>query len=330
VRGHSEELAARGDALRDERKGEAAIRAAQDRRHSLGGSDVAAALGLDPRKTALDLWKEKLLGADHVDTPATRRGKFLEPAILRRHLAGVDAAQIVPQAAFTRDGWRSVHLDAFARGRNIEVKTVTRRVFEADWGPAGTDDVPERTLCQVLWGADLSEAEGSEAIAAVLPEDPDEVLGLSADEVAAVCEIHVYPIARNPAVEAAIVERAFKFWHINVQQQIAPERVDLEDAKKLWRAEIAGRFVEATEADVALVLERDRLKAAGKANSAALERIEFALAERIGDAEGLRVERVGPILTWKKTKRGAYTVAETAFRQFRTTKWWTKLTEDRA
>jgi len=303
-----------------------------DRRHSLGGSDVAAALGLDPRKTPLDVWREKLLGADPINSPALRSGKFLEPAVIRRYQAmGMPAVLQVP---LSRDGWRSGSVDAMTGEKQnivVEVKTVSRRVFEADWGDAGTDDVPDRVLCQALWYAELADAEHSEVVAAVLPEDPDEVLGLTADEVAAACEIHVYPIARNREVEAQIVERAWKFWHVNVKQEIPPDRRDLEDTRKLWQRSRAGKYVEADAAAVRLLQALELCKGEASDVKERIDQLQFQIAEILRDNEGLVVRMPGsdtlsPILTWKTTKRDGYTVAPTEFRQFRFTKWWAKLT----
>ena len=296
-----------------------------DRRHGLGGSEIAAALGLDPRKTPLDVWRAKLLGEDPIDSPALRRGKFLEPAIIRRVLGGQPHQT---QVELQRDGWLFGHVDALAGRKVVEVKTLSRRMWESEWGEPGTDDVPERALCQTLLYGDLADAECSEIVAAVIPDDPDKVLGLDADEVASICDVHVYPIGRSPDVEAMIVERAFKFWHVYVRHEQPPPRVDLADACKLFRHHVAGRFVEATQQDVELLLRREQLKAAGKTLAAEMERVEFALAERIGSAEGLHVPHIGPIVTWRSQKRGAYTVEPSEFRVFRTTKWWNRLQSD--
>jgi putative phage-type endonuclease len=300
-----------------------------DRRNSIGGSDVAAVLGLDPRKTALDLWKEKLLGADAIDSPALRRGKFLEPAVLRRHWLGKPGLTET-QFPIRRDQWRSGSLDGVFIGPDskvvaVEIKTLSQRVFDADWGEPGTDDVPDRVLCQTLWYADLADAERSEVVAAVLPEDPDMVLGLTADEVAAVCDLHVYPIARAPATEALIVERARHFWFVNVKQELPPDRVDLEDAKKLWRRALTSKCVEATADDIRLVQELEEHQQAKRDADASIKAIQFQLAERIRDNEGLAIPNVGPILTWKEQARCGFTVEPTQFRVFRTTKWWKKV-----
>ena len=66
-----------------------------DRTKTIGGSDVAAILGLSPWRSPLDVWREKTLGeADQRDTPAMQAGVRFEPVILGRYLA-------------TNDRWRA-------------------------------------------------------------------------------------------------------------------------------------------------------------------------------------------------------------------------------
>lgn len=55
-----------------------------ERRRGIGSSDVAAIYGLDPWRTAVDVWREKRGEAEPVEeTPAMAAGKLLEPLVLR-------------------------------------------------------------------------------------------------------------------------------------------------------------------------------------------------------------------------------------------------------
>ena len=52
---------------------------------SIGGSEIAAILGLSPWRTALDVWREKVLGAEpQPDSPALALGRRFEAALLSR------------------------------------------------------------------------------------------------------------------------------------------------------------------------------------------------------------------------------------------------------
>jgi len=54
----------------------------EERRHGIGGSDVAAVLGISPWKTPRQLWEEKLgLSAGQEETPIMKLGTFLEPLV---------------------------------------------------------------------------------------------------------------------------------------------------------------------------------------------------------------------------------------------------------
>ena len=54
----------------------------EERRQGIGGSDAAAAVGLSPWKTRLELWLEKTgQTPDREETPEMRRGTLLEPVV---------------------------------------------------------------------------------------------------------------------------------------------------------------------------------------------------------------------------------------------------------
>lgn len=54
----------------------------EDRKHNIGGSDVAAIMGLSPWKTPVEIWKEKTTGVSTFkETEASRMGHVLEPVV---------------------------------------------------------------------------------------------------------------------------------------------------------------------------------------------------------------------------------------------------------
>ena len=138
------------------------------RRTKLGASEVGAILGLDPYRTALDVWLEKR----RTDTPepefneAAMMGHLLEPVVAQRfQMAHPEVAQVV-------DGRTVVHADSLPdfgrwaaatpdrialvpsedRGHEFLVELKTRNTFTARaFGTPGTDEVPPEILAQVLW-----------------------------------------------------------------------------------------------------------------------------------------------------------------------------------
>lgn len=108
------------------------------RREKIGGSEAAAACGIDPYRSRLLLWFEKVNGVEHDETEAMRLGTLLQPAVAE--IAGERGYDVLPAPA---DGfihperpWQVVHPDGFtaidgARA-GAEIKTRGTGWNEAD------------------------------------------------------------------------------------------------------------------------------------------------------------------------------------------------------
>ncbi len=135
------------------------------RRWRVGGSDVAVILGLAPWATSRDdLMRQKLDGTTSPETPAMRRGRWLEPAVLTA-VAERDGLTYDPAASaatYIHDfhDWALYHPDAIATNSVlVEAKTTSDRTTEHGWGRAGTDAIPTAYQCQVAWGCGVTGAD---------------------------------------------------------------------------------------------------------------------------------------------------------------------------
>lgn len=301
-----------------------------DRRKGMGGSDVAAALGLDPKVTPYRLWREKV-GADPVDAgrpAAARRGRFLEAAVLARYAAAVNPTALETQIPHV-DGWRRGNQDGRATTadgvrRAVEVKTVNRHVFRLDWGAPWSDEVPDRALCQGLWYGNLDDAAIIDFAVCVIPDEPDEVLGLSAEEVVAVSDFHVFQATRNPGVERAIIERASVFWHNHVLANLPPP-IGVDDIDLRWPTHIDGVSKPAAPI-VDMLRQFDALRESANASKKELADLRDRILLYAEDAEFLAAEDGRtPLLTLKTEQRAAHQVAASHSRVLRFSKWWKRL-----
>jgi len=120
----------------------------------LGGSDIAAILGLSPWESPFSLWHRKR-GAigDVTETPVMTWGKRLEDAIC---LAFADEH---PDLGVTRTGtwrnterpWQLANPDRLVTGGILEAKTAGDA---HGWGEPGSPQIPIYYTCQVLWYLD--------------------------------------------------------------------------------------------------------------------------------------------------------------------------------
>ena len=129
------------------------------RKYRLGGSEIAAVMGLSPWASHFSLWMEK-----HGDTPPQpdrpllEWGRRIEPAIRGKFVENHPGDwQANPGMFHHRDrSWQIANPDALTDGELAEFKTA---LYADEWGPAGTDDIPIYYRCQVLWYMDALEVE---------------------------------------------------------------------------------------------------------------------------------------------------------------------------
>jgi putative phage-type endonuclease len=135
------------------------------RSRGLGGSEIAAVVGLSPWVSRFALWHRKRgLLADQANRPAFDWGHRLEPAIAeawaeKRDMLDVERAGTYCHA---ERRWQLANVDRLLYDDEhlpspvglLEVKTAHQ--YDAhEWGPDGTDEIPPYYRCQVLWYMDV-------------------------------------------------------------------------------------------------------------------------------------------------------------------------------
>ena len=124
------------------------------RRSGLGGSDVAAALGMSPWKSTLELWEEKALGKKQPwqESESMAWGKLLEP-VIRDEFARRTGMKVTPCRSMLQSPqypWMLASLDGIIddpqRGIGVlEIKT-TSAFRQDDWSE---DRCPDAYALQV-------------------------------------------------------------------------------------------------------------------------------------------------------------------------------------
>lgn len=314
-----------------------------ERRKGIGGSDCGAIVGLDPRRTRYGLWREKRGLPDNDDgkPAARRRGNYLEAAILRRYAEVVKPASMEPGIAHAANegGWRRGNQDARAvlvEGKRVavECKSVNRNVLQhtqdpnQQWGQPWSDEVPQRHLCQGLWYANLDDADLIDFPVLVMPDDPDEVLGLTADEVVAVSEFRVYRAMRNRDVEAWLIDEARKFWFDHVVANVAPElELGTGDVDLRWPISVP-KTAKPLDDEKLLVIARrfHRVSEARNKLTKLREHLREHLQLFAEGAEALTDPRHPntPWVTLKTQKRAGYPMPPTTSLVVQTTKWFAR------
>lgn len=271
-----------------------------ERRTGIGGSDIAAIVGIDPRRDALDVWRRfaGLEEDDLSDVAAIRRGSRLEVAVLDEYedIQGVALVRNPPLARANGAPHRLAHADALIFDevtRGVEAKTAAGAAAD-DFGANGTDEVPRRYVLQCQWYMG--------------------VYGAPSWDVAAMLsghfrfEFRFYRIHRNDRLIGLLNAHADRFWERHVVTGVAPDPSNAASAARHAMALYPSDVEPLLSTDDHAIAERLRAwRAARAAKDAAVKADEEhanAFRALIGPAAGIEVPGVGRV-TWKTNKAGA-------------------------
>jgi putative phage-type endonuclease len=260
----------------------------------LGASEIAAAAGLDPFKSPLQLWLEHTGQAPPFDgNEATDWGLEVEPAILRVYektrLDDGERLMRPAESVYKRGSdWKRCTPDGLVYAeqqlrRLVQVKNVGFRMMHR-WmeGP------PDYVVCQVQWELHVLEMERGDVMAS---------LGGSAPEG--------YTLWRDEAMIRDLDLIAERYWR-HVQERTEPRTTHHEDwaAYLARRAKSRGFIVPIDSVDSALIEEwresNAALKAAEKKSDLARNKVRRYLAD--ANADGM--ETAHGIATWRPDKNG--------------------------
>lgn len=273
------------------------------RRSYVGSSDAAAILGLDPWRSAFDVWAAKTgrLRVD-IDSVPMLLGRYLEPAVL-------SWCEDRLQTTLTRDVFRSVdhrcaNFDAIAFDLPavVEAKTIgliARPGYHAEFGGEGTDELPDHIVVQV---------QHQLAVAAAQKDWPAITVAHVPVLLAGVGFV-LYRVERNDALIGALLEAEARFWRDHVEANVPPPDVlpTLDTMRHLDRE--PGVTVELAPDVVEVWLEARERERAAKADAELAQRRVLAA---LGDAE-VGLCALGT-LTYRQQTRAAHTVPASTFR----------------
>lgn len=272
-----------------------------ERRTGIGGSDIAALVGQDPRRDALDVWRRFMgIGAepDMSDVPAIRRGARLEVAVLDEYedVQGVPLVRNPPLARANGAPHRLAHADALIfdeATRGVEAKTAAG-VAADEFGDEGTDQVPRHYLLQCQWYMGVYGAPCWDLVAMISGHFR--------------FEFRFYRIHRHDRLIALIEGAADRFWTRNVEQGIAPDPSDAASGARHALAchpiDVEPMYSTDDPAIEARFIAWRKAREARAAAEAADDEHAETFRSIIGPASGIKVPGVGRV-TWKANKNGS-------------------------
>lgn len=228
------------------------------RRKGLTGTDIAALLGLNPWRTILDVYLDKIGQAQpRKQTQAMWWGSYLEKGMARLYaeILGVPGQHLLRGAAIARAFPKS-RVMIFGSGPEAQVlvrhrvypfllgtmdgllpsqekglELKTSGIFGADeWGEQGTDQVPLHYLTQCAHYMAVAEYPRWDVAA---------IIGAGAKISG---NLALYQLERNKALESEIIAAATRFWQNHVLKKIPPPI----DSSSAWQGYLAKKYARGT------------------------------------------------------------------------------------
>lgn len=257
-----------------------------DRTKFIGGSDVAAILGISPWRTALEVFWDKVTPrVEEIDPRRQRiltRGHRMEPYVvdLLSEETGLVIVKRNERYIDAEHRFIACEIDAEAEsGENIEIKTVSP--FKArEWGEEHTDAIPVHYTAQAMHG--LMITGKAVCVFGVLIGGDD---------------FRVYRVERDEEAIAAIRAREVAFWNDHILPAVPPEPVTVSDISAMFTKD-SGLAVEATNEIVDVLNQLRDAKAVIKEHEVIAENLEERLKLFMRDAAVLTVGG-NPMATWK-------------------------------
>jgi putative phage-type endonuclease len=126
------------------------------RANGIGGSEIAAVLGISPYESPFSLWHRKQGGIGPVEeTDVMYWGKLHEPTICDEFARRHPELLVLPSGTYTANDmpWWIVNPDrlGFTAEGDLEVIEAKTARDDYEWGEEGTDQVPVHYKAQVRW-----------------------------------------------------------------------------------------------------------------------------------------------------------------------------------
>lgn len=273
------------------------------RRQGIGGSDVAAILGLAPPAwgSAWALWADKtgLVPVRDEPTEAMQLGTDLEPIIATwfHRATGLYVHGEQTKVTHPEQTWAFAHVDGFVAdaadhpGGPHDPYGPPLGIFEAKYdGGAPWDEIPVHYQCQVQWSLYVSGMERAWMAVMHLPFGRP--------------RFRIYDVERNEADIELLSERCADFWFNAVVAGRAPladgSRATTETLAAAWQPQ----GIEVTDIDeLADVVEHLRAeRSAVRAHEAEVREAENLLKAALGEAtEGIVDGEL--VISWRSQQR---------------------------
>ncbi|MCL2777760.1 MAG: YqaJ viral recombinase family protein [Polyangiaceae bacterium] len=275
----------------------------EQRRHILTASDAAAVLGLNPWRSAYDVWAEKtgetsaFAGNWH-----TRRGHAIEPLLLAWLGEQKSPLSVRPAGDVTCVhpilSWLGATPDGLVFETGNASPVAVAEAKSSGHRDAWVDDddepmVAEIYMPQVVVQMAVKQLPRAYVVVEILTEG----------------EPWIIEVERDWELEAIVLEELDQFWRHHVMTRVAPELGDdatYQQVATVFRRQKRAELVPATSDAQEQASRYIAAKAAAKAAESEAEAAKVALCKLIGDAEGVHGNTWRATWKWREPQTISY------------------------
>lgn len=272
------------------------------RQVGIGGSDIAAIIGISPWRSPRDIYMSKKgLAEPEPETDAMYWGTTLEDVVAREYSLRTGrkiqrcntmfAHENYPflignvdRVVCNADGSKPVVNRKLRTNRILECKTASQYSV-SDWGPDGTDQIPEHYKCQVQWYMGITGADFCDV--AVLIGNRD---------------FRMYEIKRDETVIAYLFNEGVKFWNDYILTETLPPARSIEDVENAFKGTEKSRKF-ADDETIAAVQKYAELDAQKKAIIEQQEELKLKICDFLGDNVELVTPDSKKLCSWSASKQ---------------------------
>jgi putative phage-type endonuclease len=261
-----------------------------ERLSGIGSSDAPAVLGVNPYRSAVDVYLEKTgerEPADLTDNQAVHFGNVLEDVIATEYVRRTGCKVRRRNQTFRHADYPHMvcHPDrTIDHARTIlECKTAGQYMADA-WGEAGSDEVPDEYLVQVTHQMIVMGYEHADLAVLIGGRD-----------------FRIYQLALDAELADILITREGQFWNDHVLAGLPPEPADAHDLISLYPAD-SGNAELASAETVETVAELKRVRAGIKAMEDHKTTLEQTIKTEMKDAAALVDDTGKTLVTWKQAK----------------------------
>ena len=295
----------------------------EGRKKGMGGSDVAAALGLSPWRTPVELWQDKRGESDTQPTSDSMHfGTLLEDIVAKefQERTGMKVQRVNYTFADGEDDWMRANIDRAIVNPDISGNVRAAKEHREGQPFITTDAILECKTASAfsapLWG-DSQEDEIKSGKIVTEHRIPlyyetqvqwyMRLTGVPVCYVAVLIggnDFRMYKVDRNEEAITAIVEKCRVFWFDFVKAGVAPEPMDIDDIRHLYKREVGPMIEASAEAAIALGEYRN-LKGQADSIKKQMDAVATQIAGFIGENEGLLLDGKKAV-TFKAQSRATF------------------------